>query len=898
MVSKGALSQVRDQFARFQKAKPKWSNPEASIGKFCGKKGKYSCWEAEGIAQEAFKEMGLDISALLNRTCGPVPASSQVIYDMFMVGENPETAVPQIMFSCRKPSPRKAAVEILKKSGILNKYPGVETGHWQFPPHIMDPRLLASNGGETPMTPTAGSKALLIPLYASATILSSPASSKTVLAMQVYTESPYGYHPSLTATAGSRVCYAGKNFYISVAHAFIPESSLNTEDNDDDSEFEFGGMSDEDEEFDNEELEITSSGSMTSESSGPDSSSSNDDITINGGTESLSVALSDISTKESPDSTHSGTSDNFRIGSQLFSRKQGPLDAAVANVFLASTDLDYALVEARNEDGLISASDDLPLLSLGNVQKISPGEARVIAVTGSSGPLFGVLSGRPSYIRLPSSMNFQETYTVALDGPLNPGDSGSIVLDLETREVYGHIVAGSTSSRIAYIIPATNVLHDLERRQETGLHATAGVKLPSLQIGEYEESANLSMVENLAELQAATNIIGQQRASQPNPKPQRTDDPYPLPRQTTGVSFSNTAPSTLVPSFDYETLMGFDGDVDSGDEQSRQKSPILTESGKLVRPALRSVLLHRSASTPGSPARPLSKVVRFDPHIEYLQPFLQIDQPLAISAGSSPTEAHENDAELSFRDHDADGPNPSFEWEILRQNFPREIPLRMKLPVKVEKVFLSSDKRSLIGSIAVANLGADKHVVAHFTFDYWKTSLVVVAEYTHDVRQPETDEYDEFNFIVKLADYGNLETTTMFFCVKYYVDGQEYCDDNNSANFQVNFQKKAKPTKSNKGFGNRYDFGASLAAAIKAANSTLDDRNGLRMKPAEPAKPVPRIPTQATTSIHQNEPLAKDIGGEAIAPEKPALASLAYNELLDKYCFVRTCEQYQTAEYT
>lgn len=76
MASKGALSQVRDQFALFQKAKSKWPNPEASIGKFCGKKGKYSCWESEGIAQDAFKEMSLHISTLLlNRTCGPVPAA-------------------------------------------------------------------------------------------------------------------------------------------------------------------------------------------------------------------------------------------------------------------------------------------------------------------------------------------------------------------------------------------------------------------------------------------------------------------------------------------------------------------------------------------------------------------------------------------------------------------------------------------------------------------------------------------------------------------------------------------------------------------------------------------------------------------------------------------------------
>lgn len=841
-----------------------------------------------------------------------------------MIGESPETAVPQIMFSCTKPGPRKAAMEILKKSGLLNNYPGVETGHWQFPPHIMDPRLLASGGREASMTATSSSKALLVPSYACAPTLSSPGSSKTVLAMRLYPyTSPDGYH-SFLATVGSRVCYSGKTFYISVAHAFVendtctPESSLDTEDKDHDSEFEFSGLSDGDEIFDNEELEITSSGSMTSESSGPDDAS-NDDIIINNIT-------------------------NLRIGSQIFNWNFEPLDVAVANVFLASTDLDYALVEASNEDGPILALDSLPLLSLGNVKKISPGKVRVMAVTGSSGPLYGDLSGRPSYIRLPSSMTFQETYTVTLDGPLNPGDSGSVVLDTWSREVYGHRVAGSTSSRIAYIIPATNVLNDLERRQENDLHATTNAEVPSLQTRGYKETAHLRTVENVAELRAATNIIEQQRARKANHGPQITDGPHPLPRQTTGASSSNTEPSPLLTSSPDEILMGSDGDLDSGDEQSRRKPPILKKSGESIRPALRSVSFRRSASTPDSPAGPSSKVVRFDSHLEHLEHLLQVDRASVISAEYSPTKAYETDTELSFRGHDAEGPAPSFEWEILVPNFPTETHLRMKLPVRVERVFLSSNNRSLIGSIAVANLGVDKHVVARFTFDYWKTCLVVVAKCTDDIRQPETDRYDKFKFIIKLADHGNLETKRMFFCVRYSVNGQVYCDDNNTDDFQVDFQKKVKPPNrpktmehplpqqhslgrykaipvnfgdsnhsndsfdvkyrykrkykqgiksainiasdglnqrksgpsSSKHFGNRHDnFGASPLAEIQEAF-----RMGTKAAEAEKAAASlashslnQRNPTQIAASIHQNEPPSENVVGKTIEPEKPPLTS-------------------------
>jgi hypothetical protein len=93
------------------------------------------------------------------------------------------------------------------------------------------------------------------------------------------------------------------------------------------------------------------------------------------------------------------------------------------------------------------------------------------------------------------------------------------------------------------------------------------------------------------------------------------------------------------------------------------------------------------------------------------------------------------------------------------------------MPVRVERVFLSSDNKTLVGSVAVANLAFHKHVVARFTLDYWKTTSEVIAEFNHDIRQPKREGYDRFNFNIKLADQANLEAKTMFFCVKYVVNG-------------------------------------------------------------------------------------------------------------------------------
>jgi hypothetical protein len=394
---------------------------------------------------------------------------------------------------------------------------------------------------------------------------------------------------------------------------------------------------------------------------------------------------------------------------------------------------------------------------------------------------------------------------------------------------------------------------------------------------------------------------------------------------------------------------------------------------------------------PGTPT--FSKAVHFDSHLEHVRHFLQVDRPLAVSAGSSPVEVYDSDTEFPFDDTRA----PPFEWEIVVSNFPAETPIRLSLPVRVERVFLSSDNKTLVGSVAVANLAFNKYVVARFTLDYWKTTSEVVAEYNQDVRQPKRDGYDRFNFNIKLADQANLEAKTMFFCIKYCVNGQEYWDNNNATNFQVDFRKKATPQNGKKGtqgaasrpanalprsnkrsppvnprpksmpvafddfadgfdakykfddfkqpvtdylgesgtalrlkgvksavnlgsdnltrrtapphgqaFGNRYDFGASLSAAINAANSALGDRSGLTMKSA-PKKQQQRkfIPdadqTSSPLTMSSNQSLSKTAPSAKSTPapaptsgtdsprpsgsEKPPLASQSYNELLDKYCF-------------
>jgi Carbohydrate/starch-binding module (family 21) len=403
-------------------------------------------------------------------------------------------------------------------------------------------------------------------------------------------------------------------------------------------------------------------------------------------------------------------------------------------------------------------------------------------------------------------------------------------------------------------------------------------------------------------------------------------------------------------------------------EYSWRKPPMLRKkSGELVRPALRSTRGRRSSSMPETPT--FSKAVHFDQHLEHVRHFLQVDRPSAVSAGSPPVESSMSNTEFSEEDSE----NPLFEWVIV-SNFPTEAPERLRQPVRVEQILLSVDNKTLLGSVAVANLAFQKTVAVRFTFNYWKTISEVLAEYNNDIRWKEqADGYDQFNFNIKLADQTNLEEKTMFFCVRYAVNGIEYWDNNNWTNFQVNFRRKVRPecgknvmqpepmrpkngprwsqkrpaslcrnlsmpapfydsaeddfsafvekplngflgegglvrlkgaksaadigldkhyrvssSPSGQTFFNRYDFRVSLSAAVQVTSAATGNHSGIAIEmSAKVPDPAPAVSLNKETSVpivvsqgHIDSPWPT-------SSDKPVLVAQSYDELLDRYCFVR-----------
>ena len=532
-------------------------------------------------------------------------------------------------------------------------------------------------------------------------------------------------------------------------------------------------------------------------------------------------------------------------------------------------------------------------------------------------------------------------------------------------------------------------------------------------------------VANLAELQAAIQIIEQHRAGSPD-RPQATSlrkqarltlglpDPRidlfksfdgpppetsPRPPLSAGArKISHSRSSTDSSAFFDFPRNKFDSpgqssspsdDEDIEDNELRLKPALIRKkSGELVRPALRaSSMKRRPSSAPGTPT--YSKAVHFQENsMEHVRHFLQVDRPIAVSAGSSPQDPYDSDTEYPFDSDESKSNSSPYQWEIRLSNFPRTSIERRLSPVWTEKIYLSADTKVLIGSVVVRNLAFHKVVVARFTLDYWKTTSEVGAEYNTDVRKKDLDpDYDRFTFNIKLEDQANLETKTMLFCVRYHVNGQDYWDNNDSANYQIDFSKKSKPqdkkaayqvqssrplnalprsrpsasfsprprsmpsfddfagmvspydfssfpqpsaligdspirfktkpspkgvfpdapgrpkeSSSQQAFGNRYDFGASLSAAMQNANTAGGERDGPSAKETatdskDAAKVASSAPGEQTAPdtvqpVKEAPPTKQDSNAPlkpaALTSAKPSLSSTSYHELLDKYCFVRS----------
>lgn len=134
------MPQISDRLARLRllnsssEGTPSWENPEESIGDFCRTMGRSQCWHAEGPARDLFFQLADEIKIYLDRNCEP--PSRELHWSLYMIGRSKSTARPVLMFICEDSNSRRSARKTIKESGILLRYPGVDTADCSYPPDV------------------------------------------------------------------------------------------------------------------------------------------------------------------------------------------------------------------------------------------------------------------------------------------------------------------------------------------------------------------------------------------------------------------------------------------------------------------------------------------------------------------------------------------------------------------------------------------------------------------------------------------------------------------------------------------------------------------------------------------------------------------------------------------
>jgi peptide-N4-(N-acetyl-beta-glucosaminyl)asparagine amidase len=430
-----------------------WPDPELSIGRHIGKVGKELCWEAKGPARDAFRILAPKIKDYLDRSVEPV--SSWVTWSIYMLGRTPKNARPILLFCCEVAAHRKEVRDAIKDSGLLDEYPGIKTGHMPRAPDFNQLVQLADGGGAA----SALEDRCIV-----ASFVSNPCG------MRVFIERSTGDKPRGQATIGGVIQLHNKFYYTTAAHIFssVIDSGITRatrSEGEADEEIEIDGDSDVSE----EERSVNEEESFANICD--DTSNTGCATPAENKLPELLMSANELGMYEFEEAAKG---DGFRLPEGGFIPLSLLPKRRLGETFLSSFDeppsgLDYALIEVAdpihrfaNEITRSSGKGDNRV----KVQRVAmkgPKDARILSAT-SRGTITGTMSGTSLYVRIPRSSLFQEVFNVHFDARLDVGDCGSWVIDAESGDLYGHIVAGSPDSGAAIVVPFAPVFLDIAAR--------------------------------------------------------------------------------------------------------------------------------------------------------------------------------------------------------------------------------------------------------------------------------------------------------------------------------------------------------------------------------------------------------------------------------------------------
>jgi hypothetical protein len=398
------------------------------------------CWEAKGTCAQDYKNKETELLKELNQSRRE--SFSEVAVSLFMIGKTPQKAKPMIIISSEDKRSREEAKRAIERSGILEdlnykigflKYlpsgpihsvagsPSEVSGVYTADPSSCSPEASDSNSREDATSSSSNQPGFAV----SSLAYYNPEQRLRTTAMPIYVKT--AADRSRTATAN--MVYNGTVYkYITVSHVFSPWGASSIDSGEDDLGIPFDSDS-EDEDHCNSE---------TSQARGTISASLRVPTSRDSDIDSAKSHRSKISTmhNDSPDTAKDPPSELLRLG-----------ELSADDDFDKSAD--YAIITIND----FKLQKQLANLALSNPNRITqmraaePKSSQVTAWT-RRGAISGTLGNVPRVMRFSGSKRFQQIYEFAYKGVIENGDSGSLVIGESGKELYGMIVAASSSQTI------------------------------------------------------------------------------------------------------------------------------------------------------------------------------------------------------------------------------------------------------------------------------------------------------------------------------------------------------------------------------------------------------------------------------------------------------------------
>ncbi|KAH6628092.1 hypothetical protein F5144DRAFT_577983 [Chaetomium tenue] len=436
--------------------------------------GRVQVYEAIGEARDIFVEkISKAIVSYLNDHNDKLQSSVHFVdLSLFMMGKSPNRTKPIVMFVSDDKQTRTDAFRMIKNSGVMDDYPDFGLGEMELKAEFENLQFLLSDDQTEPASsqttvdrPPSGS--FLVPKEF-IEVFGTNTGLWEEQRLEVRIQDGWTTN-ARRAVGGGVVSCRGVYMLHSVDH-FLPttrpgkESIRNPSRVFDANEVDGQvlGLSDDDEEDDDELADITSHGSASPATSDcrmfSGSSLGYDDRESS---VSSSGSLEDQDTRaHSPDLPSPSETLTASGGQSFETATNRSYSARIGDVIWRSTLLDSAFIRidtAVNEAGGSQFPGKvIPLESYQNHIEVVPSDTEVKIYT-PDGVVDGMLSAAPSFIRLPGSKVFQEVYVAKLNKPLSQGDSGSWIKNPVTGKLFGHVIAGSTTTGLVLLVPAAKV---------------------------------------------------------------------------------------------------------------------------------------------------------------------------------------------------------------------------------------------------------------------------------------------------------------------------------------------------------------------------------------------------------------------------------------------------------